>query len=264
MRLYYGARSEGMLEIYALMQSQTRAWQRLWDRIVSRARKPGYGNSYGKGRGTTRYDLSLTPPPLPATAALRIEPAFVKKYEKFIAEARQRIPEGDRLIQELQVQMGAAERNRHTLEVFLSLARFAGHHFRLLTELAGAERSFLAAGESARGQKPAEAVGRLVNAHNRISRLDAEGLATFRQLTEIFEKSRFPKGQSAGGRNFVHVLDDTKDHWADRTPDLSFMYAPEKSIGLKQWLKELAGVIQAYAKAHNVPVKGLAEARLEE
>lgn len=60
------------------------------------------------------------------------------------------------------------------------------------------------------------------------------------------------------------MLDDTKDHWADRTPDLGFMYAPERSIGLTQWLRDLHQVIQAFAKVHNVAVKGLAAPRLEE
>jgi hypothetical protein len=80
----------------------------------------------------------------------------------------------------------------------------------------------------------------------------------------VYEKSRYPKGQSVGGRKFVHVLDDTKDHWADRTPDLSFMIAPERSIGLEKWQKDLYQIMQAYARQHNVPIRGLAEARLEE
>ena len=264
MRFYYGAGSEGMLEVYSLMQAQARAWQRLWDRVISKARKPGYGNSYGKGRGTARYDLSLTPPPLPRAADLAVTPMFATKYSKFIAEASQRISEGDLLGQAIQVQLGAAVRNRYNLEVMLALARFAGHHFRLLTGLASAERSLAAAAASARRQQHSEAVGQLVEAHNRISRIDTEGADTFRKLTTVFEKSRFPKGQSAGGRNFVHAFDDTKDHWADRTPGLEFMYAPEQSIGLERWLKDLAGVIQSYAKTHKVPVKGLGVARLEE
>ena len=62
----------------------------------------------------------------------------------------------------------------------------------------------------------------------------------------------------------MHVLDDTKDHWADRTPDLGYMMAPERSMELERWLKDLLQRIQSYAKQHNVPVRGLAEARLEE
>lgn len=265
MRLYYGGASpDALIETYRSLQAQSRAWQRFWDRVVSRVRKPGYGNSYGKGRGTERYDLTLTPPPLPRAVDLAVTPAFGKQYAKFVAESRQRMVENQRLLQSLAAQMGAVERNRSNLEVFLALARFAGHHFRLLNGLASAELAFVDAAASARTGKAEQAVGQLVAAHNRVARLEAEGAEVFRQLTEVFEKSRFPKGQSVNGKTFVHVLDDTKDHFADRTPDLRFLRVPEESIGLPAWLRKLNATIQAYAKARNIPVKGLGEARLEE
>jgi hypothetical protein len=65
------------------------------------------------------------------------------------------------------------------------------------------------------------------------------------------------------GRKFLHVLDDVKDHWADRRADLSYMIAPEESIGLEQWMKQLASLIREYAQKNNVPVRALEEARLE-
>jgi hypothetical protein len=76
-------------------------------------------------------------------------------------------------------------------------------------------------------------------------------------LVAIFERSRYPKGQSVGGRDFVHVMDDTKDHWADRTADMGFMMQPEHSIGLGEWQKKLVKVTRSYAQQHNVPVRGL-------
>jgi hypothetical protein len=45
---------------------------------------------------------------------------------------------------------------------------------------------------------------------------------------------------------------------------MGFLFAAEKSIGLDAWQRELMTVIRAYAKEHNVPVRGLGEARLEE
>ena len=50
----------------------------------------------------------------------------------------------------------------------------------------------------------------------------------------MWEKSQYPKGRTVDGRQFVQVLDDTKDHWAGRTADLSLI-APERSIGLAAW-----------------------------
>jgi hypothetical protein len=264
MSLYYGPRATGMTELYRLMQRQARSWERTWDRVTSRARGPGYGNSYGKGIGTTRRDLTLSAPALPKTSDLAIEPVIGKKYPAYLAEARARMLENDQLILGLQANLRRVDRNHYNLEVFLALARFIGHHWRLLAGMAEAEASLAEAHAAAQKKDAAAAVGQLVAAHNRIERLRKDGEKTFAGLTAVFEKSRCPKGQSVGGRKFVHVLDDTKDHWADRTPDLSFMIVPERSIGLEGWLKELAQVVREYAKANNVPVKGLGEARLEE
>jgi hypothetical protein len=85
-----------------------------------------------------------------------------------------------------------------------------------------------------------------------------------RDVETVFEKSRLPKGMAADGREFVHVLDDTKDHWADRTADLGFMFAPEDSIGLAAWLNQLSQITRDYAARHNISVRGLPEKRLEE
>ena len=60
-----------------------------------------------------------------------------------------------------------------------------------------------------------------------------------------------------GGREYLQVLDDTKDHWAGRTADFRFMTAPETSIGLDRWRQDLLRVIRAYAAAHELPLKEL-------
>ena len=57
-----------------------------------------------------------------------------------------------------------------------------------------------------------------------------------------------------GGREFVHVFDDVKDHFADRRADLSYMRAPEDSLGLDRWLNELAAAIKLYAKENHAGV----------
>lgn len=264
MRLYYGPRAEGMLEVYRSMQNQASSWQATWDRVVSRVRAPGYGNSYGKGIGTTRRDETLSLPPLPQAGDLRIEPSFAKKYEKFLAEARGRMLENEQLQTAIQAEFGLADRNHYNLEVLLGLTRFIGHHWRLLDGMDRAEKAIEQARDSHQKKEYAEAVGHLVEAFNRVDGARREGIRTFGELRAVFEKSQFPKGRAVGGRKFVHVLDDTKDHWADRRPDLSYMSAPEESIGMEEWLKSLRSITEAYAKQHNVPVRGIADARLEE
>ncbi len=261
---YYGPRVTGMAEAYRSMQRQARAWQSTWDRVQSRERDSGYGNSWGKGIGVTRWDYTLEPPSLPQLPGLAIQPRFASQYDGFLKIARQRTLENSELLLNLSQNLLRADRNHYNIEVFLALARFMGHHWQLLTGLADAEHSLERARQSGAGRNPSSAVGHLVAAHNRVAGLLEQGEKVFSNLRAVYEKSRYPKGRSVDGRQFFHKLDDVKDHWADRTPDLGFMMQPERGIGLAKWLEELAGITREYAKQHGVVVEGLAEARLEE
>ncbi|MCC7339995.1 MAG: beta-N-acetylhexosaminidase [Bryobacterales bacterium] len=264
MNVYYGPRVQGMTELYRTMQRQARAWQRSWDRVTSRVRKPGYGNSEGPGIGTERQDFTLAAPALPDAATLAFQPVFSVKYKGLITESNALSLSNDQLQNEIFANIGRASRNQYNLEVFLTIARLTGHHWKMIGALAKAENDLAAAASAAKRKQPEAAVGHLVAAHNRVAQIEREAAAVQRYLTEVWEKDRYPKGRSVNGRTFLHVLDDTKDHWADRTADLGYMFYPEQSIGLAQWRKSLSGITAAYAKRNNVEVQGLAEARLED
>lgn len=262
MNVYYGPRTEGMIELYRDLQRQARTWQRAWDRVVSRVRKPGYGNHAGPGLGVKRYDLTLTPPALPDPETLAFEPAFRPKYRNLIAEAPALSLRNNQLQHSLIANMARASRNQYSLEVFLSLARLTGHHWKLISAAADAESELAKASAAAAKRNPATAIGHLVAAHNRIARIESESAAVRRYLTDVWEKSRYPKGRTVDGRTFVHVLDDTKDHWADRTPDLGYMFYPEQSIGLSEWRVRLKAITEGYAKNHEQNIEGLIEPRV--
>jgi hypothetical protein len=264
MRVYYGPGAGDMVGLYRTMQTQARAWQRSWDRVVSRVRGPGYGNSEGPGIGTARHDLTLPAPPLPDPVTLAVQPRYTVRGRAFLDEAGAWRIENDQLQHALLEKMLQVDRNQYNLEVFHALARFIGHHWRLLDAMTGADRALQRAEDQARRGAPAAAVAQMVEAYNAVSRVQQDAEAVWANLTAVFEKSRWPNGRSVDGRNFLHVLDDVKDHWAGRTPDLGYMFAPERSIGLSAWREELGKITRAYAARHKVPVRGLAETRLEE
>ena len=258
MNLYYGPRAgAGMTEVYWLMQQQARAWERTWDRVPSRVRGLAYGNSNAKGIGGERYDMTLTPPALPQLPDLKVASVVREKYAAALAEAKTRSLENAELLFRLQSAFGLADRNRYNLEVFLSLAKLMGHHWHLLTAMADSERLLERAHAAAGNNDAADAVRSLVRARETIEHAEKEGAKTFAALTAVFEKSRYPKNRPVDGRNFVYIQDDVKDHWADRTLDLGYMAAPEKSIGLDAWRKSLTEVIDRYAKAHQLDPQSL-------
>lgn len=263
MRLYYGPEARDMVEIYRGLQRQARGWEESWDRVISKARGKGYGNSYGKGLGVERYDLTLSPP-VPRLPDQKLVGTFRQQYGRLIEQARARLEENGRLVESITANFGRVERNQYNLEVLLALANFMGHHWRLIAGLAEAEEMLEKAQATALKDHAGDAVGHMLAAYDSVSKLDREGRETFRELTVVFEKSRYAKGRSVGGRAFLHVLDDTKDHWADRRADLSYMRAPEESLGLSGWRKNLLAQIETYAKLNKVAVKGLEQKRLEE
>jgi len=242
-----------------LLQLQARQWQSAWDKTVSTARASGYGNSRGKGVGTTRYDLTLRPLPLPALPNLRFDPGFAEKYRTLIAAARTRSVENARLAQALTEAFQLADRNQYNLEVLLALANFIGHHWRLLEGLAATEDLLKDAQKAADDKNSAAAVTALLGAYGKATGLQKKSEKTFASLKAVFEKSQFPKGQSVDGRNFLHVLDDTKDHWGDRRPDLTYMTAPEESLALDSWRKELLRIAREYATLNRVDLSSLNE-----
>jgi hypothetical protein len=262
MDAFYGPGNAGMGEVYRLLQEGARYYEDLWDRVISRERGPGYGNSHGKGFGIERFDQTLQLPPLPSPGDLAMRPEFNERYADKIAEAAVLLVKNDRLISRLQQSLSSVSRNRYNLEVLLSLAYFERHTLHTVLNLSKTEHLLLEA--SASGMDFPAAADRLVEAHNLAGEILKEEAAMWAKFTRVWEKSRFEKGRSVGGKYFVHVLDDVKDHFADRRPGLEYMLAPFERMGLKEWRVQLEDIIADFAAAKKVDVVGLETERLED
>jgi hypothetical protein len=107
------------------------------------------------------------------------------------------------------------------------------------------------------------ALVQLVAAHSRARGITEERRSTFQRVKTVWEKSQYPKGRSFEGRRYVHIQDDTKDYFASRRADLSFMIAPEESIGLDEWTGRLWSVIVEYARSKKLPIPPAPDAEWE-
>lgn len=252
--LYYGPHTQDMAGIYRCLQRQARAWEQTWDYVPSKTVLTRYGGYFGKGLSTHRSDMTLATPLINDLPDWFPDPFWSDRYSMWLREARTMTAENQQLQQQIHTNIRLAARNRYNLEVLLALARFIDHHWQLLLGLEQAESALKQAQQLAGDDEHANAVARLKDAYGIVDRIQKQRLATFNELKAVFEKSRYPKGQSVNGRRFVHVYDDVKDHWADRRADLSYMTAPEESLALDKWNAELAGVIRAYAAINGVAV----------
>lgn len=250
--LFYGPRVTGMADVYRGIQKQARAWDRTWDYVPSRTVLTRYGGYFGKGVSTHRSDMTLATPLINDLPDWFTDPFWADRYRPWINEARDRQAENRLLQERILANLRVAERNRYNLEVLLVLTRFIDHHWQLLMDLEQAENKLREAAVLAGDDKYSEAVAGLKAAWDVVNKIQQERVSTYNELKAVFEKGRFAKGQAVGGRQFVHVFDNVKDHWADRRADLSYMTAPEESLELEKWNAELARVTRAYAELNGV------------
>ena len=183
---------------------------------------------------------------LPSSAL--VEPTFTRKYSHILEKAPEVKAELEKAIYALQAELDSGIRNRYNLEVLLSIAHFEKNFAEMLLSLQQVERLCIEASKEAYAESdPASAVSRLKAAHSLVARILEERKLMWRDLKAVWEKSRFEKGRSVGGRKFVHVLDDLKDHFADRRPGLEYMLAPYERMGLEEWNSKLAEFTADYA-----------------
>ncbi len=254
MNVFYGPGVQDLTGIYRAIQAQARFFQNSWDRVPSKVRGRAYGDSEGKGVGGEREDLTFPRPPLPDVAKLEFTPVYAGRYTELATNAARMAEANDALVDRLHEAISKVGRNRYNLEVLLSIANLTGHHDRVIAGFRSIEQILGDARSAAADRDSKRALELLLDARRQAAEITEDSIRVFESLRTTWEKSRFPKGQEVNGKKFYHVMDDTKDHWADRRPDLSYMMAPEESIGLEQWLKQLAEVARAYARANNLPV----------
>jgi hexosaminidase len=259
MDTFYGPGNQEMIEVYRTLMEGARFYESSLDRVPATRLKPTYGSWAGPGRDTTRIDLKIEPPPLPFAydETMVVDRTFSRRYSHTLAEmpgVRRRL---DQAIGILQGKLGVVPRNRYNLEVLLSIARFERHYATLLESLVKAEDLMLGAAEAQSQERARDAVSLLSQAHAAVQGCLSDRESIWSDLKATWEKSRYPKGRSVGGRDFIHILDDLKDHHADRRAGLDYMLEPLENIGLEAWNDGLAKFIRTYAGSRGLKVPDL-------
>ncbi len=252
MDAFYGYDSPDMVEVYRLLEDGARFYEDLWDRVISKERAPGYGDWKGKGINTARYDQTLAVLPTPRMDS---EPLFNNKYAEKIARAHHLTRDNDRLISLLMRNLSRISRNQYNLEVLLSIAYLEKYAIHTLLSWENIEKSLIKA--SSMSKDDAQAMEQMVQAYNLAGDIRKEGEEVGKELKKVWEKSRFEKCGTVNGRKFIYVLDDLKDHFADRRLGLEYMFAPFERMAIGNWQKQLMVVMMDYSRIHNVPIEGL-------
>jgi len=248
MEIFHGSECVNMESIYRGLQSSARFIEYALERLPSVVRGPGYGNSRGK-RASPRSDFGMITPVLPDATTFAAEPVFRPRYARILEAVPARLKDHVRVQSLLTENLKRARRNRQALEIFDSIAALQRHMLEMMRDAALAEDRVVEAAACARQGVWDRAHDLIEQAIAQVRHIQTDREAVFERLQTVWERGRFPKGQSVGGKNFVHVMDDVKDHFADRTPDLRYLLAPELRIGLDSWADSLEEFLNILKKS---------------
>ena len=259
MNIFYGYDSPDMVEIYRLLEDGARFYQDLWDNVISKERKSGYGNSYGKDVGIERFDLTLEILPKPD---INLKPEFRNKYAEKIEKAIVVKRDNEKLISLLMHSFSRIDHNQYNVEVMLSIAYLEQYTINTLLNWVQIE-SYLIEASKAKNEY-SKTINNMVEAYNLAGKILKDKELVEKSLKLTWEKSRFEKCRSANGKDFIHVLDDVKDHFADRRLDINYMLAPFERMEVEKWQDKLMKEINMLAKTHHIKIEGINEKPLNE
>ncbi len=252
--LFYGANVVNMDRVYQLMSDQAQSWNDSWDPMESKSRKPIWGSSYAIFNPPhPAHDQTLPLPPVP-DSSLGYSATWSKENSRRIALALQAEQQNEVLLGLLHENVQRAQFNRYNLRVYLTIADLCRQNLAMIVGIHRMDVN-LAAASQVKEKDPKEAISEVDNALNTATSIWQRRNEVLKNSVATWDERWFPRVEEANGRQFLHELDDVKDHLPDRTTDMSYLVYREKLLPFGDWVNAIAAARNQFATAHHLPTR---------
>jgi len=160
--------------------------------------------------------------------------------------------ENDELLGLLNANLLRAGHNRYNIEVLLSDALLCRQNLEFLLSLGRADKLLEQAAAHAGSGRAKEAVAAVDEALDTIRTARDQRNQMLAGVTETWYKSWYPRVAEANGRRFLHEMDDVKDHFPDRTVDMSYLVLRQLQLPIAKWEAEVEAARNRYAAAQHL------------
>ncbi|HLK18066.1 MAG TPA: beta-N-acetylhexosaminidase [Bryobacteraceae bacterium] len=253
-KLFYGDGATNMNRVYQLMSEQAQFWTDSWEQGVS-PRIGLFGNSEGIfNPRRPEKDPTLTLPPAPGADLTGSHAAeWRSENARRLQLAADALTDNDELLGLLEENMRSAQLNRYNLEVYLSIAQLYRQNLEMLLGMGHMCSALESAQKAAADNKPKDALEQLDSVLEAAQNIRRSRNLALRDAIVTWQKSWLPRGEAANGRQFLHQLDDVKDHVPDRTVDMSYLVYRELQLPFGDWVNGILRARNQYAAAHQLP-----------
>jgi hexosaminidase len=251
--LFYGPGAVRMNTVYQMMSYQAESWEDSWETENSKARKPIWGWSYGifqTPRPAKDQTLPLPPAPSPD---LSYHSEWSEQNAKRIQLALGGLRRNEVLQSLIEENMARVQFNHYNLEVFLSVANLYQQNLEMISEIHDMDLDLIAA-DQARSMKPELALRDVDQALDTAATIWRKRNEVLQNTITTWDMTWFPRVAEANGRQYLHALDDVKDHLPDRTVDMSYLVYRETLLPFGDWVNSIFAARNQFARAHQLPV----------
>ena len=231
-RNYFGKNVKDMEELYKLLNDGAYFYMSTFERNVWH-----HGNI-----GKTHL------PDLPRGDAVEYDPYWNIEYKDQISKAKEMIIKMERAEEICRLNLSKQLNNSYDIEVFLSIARLVKHTALVYNNLSDLESAIAEANEQ-RFISHDSTMYNLKKAENIISNSLERRKRTYDDLVYTWNKTRLPKGMSTTNKKYFFRQDRAR-HFANRTPDMSYLVIDEMDLNLEDYLSKLKDFIGKYQKVY--------------
>jgi hypothetical protein len=181
-------------------------------------------------------------PELPRGDALEYDPYWNERYATMVGKADTMKAKMQTALDICSSNLSAGVRHAHDVEIMQTIASLIQHTAQTYLDLSALEAEIRKAHVS-RFKDYDTTYAALQSAQKIVGSIIDRRSAVFNNLVQVWEKTRLPKGLSTPEKKFFFRQDMTR-HFANRTPDMSYLIIDEQDLDLEGYLTKL----KAYSK----------------
>lgn len=187
-------------------------------------------------------------PDLPRGDAVEYDPYWNAEYAEQVMTAGLFLKKMDTALRITEKNFSSGVRHRYDMEIFGSIALLLRHTAQTYLDLSSLESAVTNAHRQ-RFLSHDSTVYYLIQAESIVQNQLNRRRSVYDSVVAAWEKTRLPKGMSAGGKNYFFRQDRTR-HFANRTPDMRYLVVDEDDLNLEEYLKKLVDYRQTYVETY--------------
>tara|TARA_R110002049_G_scaffold28018_5_gene96675 strand:- start:30311 stop:32467 length:2157 start_codon:yes stop_codon:yes gene_type:complete len=176
-------------------------------------------------------------PDLPRGQYIEYDPFWNTEYKDKVIQSRKQLNKIERALQIIQINRKHATKNAYDFEVYRSIAKLIQHTCLTYLDLSELEYTITQAHKNAFSNRKAS-LESLLKAEQIIENSLSRRQEVYNDMVLVWEKTRLPKGMSTSKKKYFFKMDRSR-HFANRTPDMSYLLYDEQLLDMEGYLKKL-------------------------